>query len=152
VNARDDAGMTNFLSKFGLPTGEEIDEDTVRKIRRSFSDLLARAGSENKAAGMKAVNDAIARHQAYNLQPALHIDTDGRPQMMFRPQNLIGLMLMECSAVLLNDARFATCEHCKSAFLTGPLTWRRAHAVYCSDRCRVAAMRARNSKRPSKRK
>jgi hypothetical protein len=36
------------------------------------------------------------------------------------------------------------CDHCGGVYWTGHRTGRRSHAKYCSDRCRVAAMRARN--------
>jgi hypothetical protein len=41
--------------------------------------------------------------------------------------------------------KLARCANCNDGFLTGPLTGRRSHAKYCSDRCRVAAMRARQA-------
>jgi hypothetical protein len=54
-------------------------------------------------------------------------------------------MLMEVAMIVAHDVRVAECEHCGTVFLTGALTWRRAHARFCSDKCRVAAMRARQA-------
>lgn len=38
-------------------------------------------------------------------------------------------------------AETMTCGHCRDKYLTGPLTGRRSHSVYCSDACRKAAAR-----------
>ena len=146
VNARTDEDRASFFSRFGLPTGQEIEPDEIAQGQRGFKALLAKAGSEDAVQGLEAVNATLAKYRSFYLQPVLRLG-DGTPQMLLQPQTLVGFMLMEISAVLLNGARFTSCQHCGSAFLTGPMTWRRAHAVYCSDRCRVAAMRARNAKR-----
>lgn len=39
----------------------------------------------------------------------------------------------------------AACAHCGGSFWTGHRTGARSHAIYCSDRCRVAANRARKA-------
>ena len=65
--------------------------------------------------------------------------------MLLQSQTLFGFMLMETTMAIVHDARVAQCEKCGAVFLTGPLTWRRPHARFCSDRCRVAAMRARQA-------
>src|SRR3569833_1145357 len=74
----------------------------------------------------------------------------GSPRMVLKARSLMDTMLMECMAVAEHGARFAKCENCGDVFLTGPLTWRRSHARFCSDKCRVAAMRARNAKEESR--
>jgi hypothetical protein len=69
---------------------------------------------------------------------------DGKPQMLAQCDYLLDFMRMEIGMIALNGAKLVACEHCKNLFLTGPSTSRRIHAAHCSDRCRVAAMRARN--------
>ena len=66
-------------------------------------------------------------------------------RLSFDLTDLGNLMLREIVMVVEKDARLTYCQHCRKAFLTGSTTGRRSHAAYCSDRCRVAAMRARNS-------
>ena len=45
----------------------------------------------------------------------------------------------------MHGAKLATCEHWRCISHWSALNAaRRSHAKYCSDRCRVAAMRARN--------
>jgi hypothetical protein len=70
-------------------------------------------------------------------------DADAKPQMLVQCKNLLDFMRMETSMVALEGAKIASCAHCPNIFITGAATTRRAHAIYCSDRCRVAAMRKR---------
>ena len=65
--------------------------------------------------------------------------------MLLECPHLTQFMTMEIAMIAMHGAKLGTCEHCGAVFLTGPLTGRRSHAKYCSDRCRVAAMRARNA-------
>jgi hypothetical protein len=76
------------------------------------------------------------------LEAALQL-RDDKPQMLLRCKNLLDFMRMEVAMVALEGAKLATCERCPNLFLTGSSTSRRSHATFCSDRCRVAASRAR---------
>ena len=73
-------------------------------------------------------------------------DTDSE-RLTLHPENLFGLMALEVALAHEAGATATACEHCGKFFLTGPLTGRRSHSKYCSDRCRVAAMRKRNARR-----
>jgi hypothetical protein len=64
--------------------------------------------------------------------------------LLFACDSLETFMIMEIAMAATLGAKLGECDHCGDAFLTGPLTGRRSHAKYCSARCRVAAMRARN--------
>jgi hypothetical protein len=137
VNAHDDEARASFLGAFGFLYGQTYDlhpRDEVVTYQRHMRKLLASAGSDepNEA--------AINKFLRGDLVPVLA----GR-RLSFALHSLVGVMLREIVMVAEKDARFTTCQHCKKAFLTGPTTGRRSHAAYCSDRCRVAAMRARNS-------
>jgi hypothetical protein len=145
INARDDTQRASFFSRYGL-WAPEIDASDVRESQQRFRALLRLAGGKDQTAAVESVNAAIASHRSFNLQPEFDL-ASGSPRMLLKAQSLLGFMLMESAMVAAHGARFATCEHCAAAFLTGPLTWRRAHARYCSDKCRVAAMRARNADR-----
>jgi hypothetical protein len=147
VNARTDEERVAFLSRFGLTVPKaEIKRSDVLTSQRQLRGLLAIAGGEDKAAAIEAVTGAVGSHGSFNLQPALDLAGErGAPRMMLQIPTLLGLMLMETAMAASNDAKFAACAHCEAVFLTGPLTWRRAHAKFCSDKCRVAAMRARKA-------
>jgi hypothetical protein len=77
-----------------------------------------------------------------SLMASFHL-RDGKPQMLAQCNRLLDFMRMEIGMIALEGAKLITCEHCRNLFLTGPGTSRRIHATHCSDRCRVAAMRAR---------
>jgi len=65
--------------------------------------------------------------------------------MLLKTKTLRSFMVMEMAMIVGHGVLAHKCENCATIFLTGPLTWRRAHARFCSDRCRVAAMRARQA-------
>lgn len=152
-----------FFGRFGLDTrysrhlwGEPFEPplDWVTGIRRDnvlnhqsqLKALLRRAGGDDRAAAMAAVNSAIASRSGFNLRPTFHLaGARGAPRLLLKSESLLGFMLLETAMIVAHGARVAECEKCGDFFLTGPLTGRRSHARFCSDRCRVAAMRARNA-------
>jgi hypothetical protein len=71
--------------------------------------------------------------------------SEGSMRFVLKADTLYDFMVMEVAAIHEAGASATSCEHCHRMFLTGPLTGRRSHARYCSDRCRVAAMRVRNA-------
>ena len=68
---------------------------------------------------------------------------NGKPQLLLESNELHDFMILETQLIALEGAKVVVCEHCGNLFLTGSGTGRRIHAVHCSDRCRVAATRAR---------
>ena len=71
---------------------------------------------------------------------------DGRtPRLVLAAESLLDYMTMECAFVAMVGARTAACKNCGDFYLTGPLTGRRSHSLYCSDKCRMAAMRKRQA-------
>jgi hypothetical protein len=151
ANARDDEARRRFLSDYGLLLpGSEVERGEILDTQTYFRRLLAQAGS-GKTEKVSAVNTALASHRGFALAPSLDLagGTDA-VRLSLKPQSLLAFMLMEVAMVALHGARLATCNHCGEMFLTGPLTWRRSHARFHADRCRVAAMRARNAERAAK--
>jgi hypothetical protein len=163
VNATDDEGRQLFFGRFGLigltrfwheRSGRQwlhgsapgIRRDDILKDQSWFRKLLQNAGGEDAAAATTAVNSALAKHREFNLQPTIQLTGPrGTPRLLLKSDSLLGFMLMETAMVVAIGVRLAECEQCGTLFLTGPLTGRRSHARFCSDRCRVAAMRARNA-------
>lgn len=76
------------------------------------------------------------------LDVQLNTETE-RPEIVHRVLTLSDLMRAEIVLAYQAGAAFGRCQHCSKGFLTGYLTGRRSSSVFCSDRCRVAAMRAR---------
>lgn len=80
-----------------------------------------------------------------SLRPSFEEFGDEGLRLVLHPDSLASFMAMEVALAHEVGAVSTTCAHCRNYFLTGPLTGRRSHAKYCSDRCRVAAMRKRNA-------
>jgi hypothetical protein len=159
INAREDAERIRFLSKFGLLHHEGPYPDALPRkhpgvtgqpyehLVRAQDEFRGNLDSINhlKQAELLAEINKSFESGPPNLQPWLDLATaKGTPRMLLRCKSLGDFMHMEAVTAAVLGAKMATCEHCGAAFLTGPLTGRRSHAKYCSDRCRVAAMRARN--------
>lgn len=146
INARKDADRIAFFSSFGLlyPPGPESGL-TVVGHQMTCRNFLARAGGPDQVEALRSVNDSIEQMlHGVDLRPIFDLGgAGGAPRMLLKCRDLMQFMVMEIAMVATNGARFAECEHCGDAFLTGHLTWRRSHAKYCSDRCRLAALRAR---------
>jgi len=151
VNARDD--LVPFLSKYTtgsfrgvsqLPTFYDVGyayspirlQNDLREI------LLLAGGGEPIDALIRVTSERPATLDPIDLSPAFHLER-GKPRMLLRCTELTTFMQMEIAMVALEGAKVVTCEHCHNLFLTGPSTSRRSDATFCSDRCRVAAMRAR---------
>jgi hypothetical protein len=62
-------------------------------------------------------------------------------------QDLAGFMALEVASGIEAGAKGKFCGHCRKFFLYGPKTGNRSHAIYCAEKCRAAAMRARNAKK-----
>jgi hypothetical protein len=165
VNATDGARRKLFFGRFGLlsptkgwherltkqfiyhgPTGliqNDILEDQYR-----FQKLLKQAGGDDPTAAITRINLALETFDDFKLRATFPLTgPEGAPRLVLKSESLIGFMLMETAMVATHGARLAACKHCDTQFLTGPLTGRRSHARFCSNKCRVAAMRARQAEK-----
>jgi hypothetical protein len=165
VNATDDRKRQLFFKQFGL--GTPVDHTIwnrpyrarlvlARALKRSdtlehqskYRELLHIIGGEDRIAAMTAINSTIGNRVGAenNLIPTFHLaGPHGTPQLLLKSASLLGFMKMEMAMIASNGARVGECEKCSAMFVTGPMTGRRSSAIYCSDRCRVAAMRARQA-------
>ena len=143
VNARDDEARAEFFARFGFlyKNHDEQPRPDALEDQKTLRRLLTVVGTEERDKAIEHVNRALGKSMGFALTPRL----DGEGRLSLHPQSLLGLMLMEAAMIVERGARLTSCDNCGVAFLTGPTTGRRSHAVYCSDRCRVAAMRARNA-------
>jgi hypothetical protein len=156
INAREDADRIKFFSKFGFLFAPKIihpasksrgsDYDFVIATQKELRDFLIKATGPDQVEALQALNSSLERYGPINSQPYFDLaGAAGAPRILLKFSELMHFMVMEVAMIARHGAKLATCEHCGAVFLTGPLTGRRSHAKYCSDRCRVAAMRARNS-------
>ncbi|MER8653456.1 hypothetical protein [Mesorhizobium sp. M0847] len=138
------AGYGAFLSRFGMLTDEnEMHIAEVDDQANIFTVGLALStNTENTADRARDANHFLKR---VHLTPGFEFDgPDALGQLVLQPDSLLGFMAMEVALAHEAGAALTSCSHCKKFYLTGPLTGRRSHSRYCSDRCRVAAMRKRN--------
>lgn len=143
LNAHDD--LVPFLSRYTagslVPIGPQAPAfskwNMLKFLQGDLRRHLTAAGGPNPLDALVALS-----HPVVDLHAVFRLEGD-KPQMLLRCEDLIGFMKMETALVALEGAKLAACEHCGNLFLTGSSTSRRSHATYCSDRCRVAAMRAR---------
>jgi hypothetical protein len=144
VNATTDAKRSEFFARFGLLNDSGVTLESVQVVQRNMLRLLTQAGSGDPVAARRAVDVSLARTKLSLSLQMIH-DEPARIALMMKVDGLDAFMRLEAAMVAINGARFTTCQHCGDAFLTGPLTGRRSHAKYCSDKHRVAAMRARRA-------
>jgi hypothetical protein len=155
VNAREDSELAKFFSGFGwLSSGEDgyygpgYGPDPLLEFvltaQKEFRNWLGSLGGSSALDALRTISSSYG-YGGIELEPEFDLSGEGgTPRMLLKCSNLANFMKMEIAMAAMHGAKLATCEHCGAVFLTGPLTGRRSHAKYCSDRCRVAAMRARN--------
>ncbi|TGS89483.1 hypothetical protein EN817_03845 [Mesorhizobium sp. M3A.F.Ca.ET.174.01.1.1] len=151
LNCRDDKDRAAFVARFGhvqsddgwlgfVPWIEHLQE--VMRVGLKWSSQTANTLHPQANSLM---NDVTAKRVSLRPSFELAADNANALRLVLHPDSLASYMVMEIALAHEVGAVATTCEHCGKHFLTGPLTGRRSHAKYCSDRCRVAAMRKRNS-------
>lgn len=151
-----DEGLLRFISRFGFLIGERnIASETIVMFRKAQKLVDPRGGFllfqdsdslwkwRRELRTLDAIVDLMM--PGVSLRPVFEMGENNTPQLTLIPDSLFGFMIMEIALAFEVGAKIAECERCHKLFLTGSLTGRRSHAKYCSDRCRVAAMRARNA-------
>ncbi|WEX77987.1 hypothetical protein PYH37_002831 [Sinorhizobium numidicum] len=150
VNARNIDALASFTSRFGMPAPPDYKADRewmlvplLESLREELEEGLQLTNADEDS-GRALWAERYLRNVSF--YPAFeHSEDAKRQKLVFKPSSLADLMFCEVAFALEAGAKLRHCEHCGSVFLTGHLTGRRASAVYCSDRCRVAALRAKNS-------
>ncbi|WP_155772395.1 hypothetical protein [Mesorhizobium loti] len=145
INTVSDEDLVAFVSRFGLPqklvTPFQVSVTSLETLKEDLGEVLGLGAFPDSVEKARHVNDVL---KYVSLAPSFEY-ADGRNKLVMRPTDLANLMMMEAVFAYEVGATLSRCAHCSKAYLTGPLTGRRSHAVYCSDRCRVAAMRKRNA-------
>lgn len=147
MNCRTDEECIAFINRFGPPNYIE-DKQALSNIKRLAEMLRLQAiftidkrlFRKDRAHFVNTVMSKISLRPSY-----VYSEPSGGGRLVLEAATLHDFLILEFAAIHEVGAVATSCEHCDRVFLTGPLTGRRSHAKYCSDRCRVAAMRARNS-------
>lgn len=150
INCSSDEERGGFISRFGFL---EREGDFLRGF---IPGLHIAQLSLADALSLPSLGIAPATDLANIVVQLMGFDVTLRPSfersgsggtlgLALHPDSLGSFLAMEIAMAHQMGAVAATCQHCGKIFLTGPMTGRRSHAKYCSDRCRVAAMRKRNA-------
>ncbi|MGI0525757.1 hypothetical protein [Rhizobium giardinii] len=146
INCRSAGNYIAFLSRFGPLDGGDLVNLKSLIFRAYAFRYNALFTIDNRSAPQERMRFLNTVMKDISLRPTfLSLETTGNGQLVLEAATLDDFMVMELAAIHEAGAVATSCEHCRKAFLTGPRTGRRSHAKYCSDRCRVAAMRARNA-------
>jgi hypothetical protein len=167
-------GMAGFLGRYGFPTALPVSglfrgfesKMRLKSLQKRQRRLLRIAGGVTPTLAVQIVNETLA-HRKFDISSLYGISGpiakpaqlrllpkleyprephDGEtPRLVLAAESLFDYMTMECAFVAMVGARMAACKNCGDLYLTGPLTGRRSHSLYCSDKCRVAAMRKRQA-------
>jgi hypothetical protein len=144
LNARSLDDMIAFHGRFGMRgSADTASLDQCFQERDNLANFLACSTASQIGEATEIVNTVLS---TVRLRPTVDFAGSGKmPNITLHPASLWQFMAMEVATAASCGAELAQCENCGKLFLTGSLTGRRSHAKYCSDRCRVAAMRKRNA-------
>lgn len=143
VNAHRENSLLDFLSRFGRLSANPMYRLEVElEARLLLTHLLSSTthfAHEPVKDRVRWVNEMLSHA---DLKASFDYAGPGQSaQVVLHPQDLLGLMAMEVALAHEAGAVVGQCANCGKLYLTGPLTGRRSSAVYCSDKCRVAANR-----------
>jgi hypothetical protein len=150
LNSASASAIASFVGRFGL-LSKELERDrnslvNIESAREDIHDLFTFYSPDDPKKVLQWTNDRLKQAE---LELAFEL-VDGKRRLVYRAKDLKSLLFYECAIALDVGAVLARCAHCGSAFLTGPLTGRRSHAIYCAEKCRVAAFRLKSPKTTSK--
>ncbi|MER9615570.1 hypothetical protein [Mesorhizobium sp. M0207] len=152
INCRGDDDLVAFLNRFGLPERltptanlDRVFMSVLVELKEDLEEVFRLNSHSKTVSRTQRANELLSR---VSLRPTFDFsESGGGDRLVLEPSSLGNLMAMEAAFAFQMGAILSHCARCSKAYLTGPLTGRRSHSVYCSDRCRVAAMRARNVKK-----
>ncbi|MEF2559044.1 hypothetical protein VQ044_23005 [Aurantimonas sp. C2-5-R2] len=150
VNTKTPEARIAFMERYGfLDEGivgadgiEEWPVEWVEDRHEGLCHALTKSFGKSVAEKSTDLNNLL---QSAPLKTSVEFAGDGKGRMVFHPKSLLHLMCLEVTTAAINDVDLARCANCNAAFFTGRMAHRRIDAKFCSDRCRVAAMRKRNA-------
>ena len=152
INCKSPQDFVEFVRDYGIPgpssydglDASETELSTLESVRDGIRRVMDKSVKGSPYECSSAYNSFVMSLRGTALKPLLAIwRNTSAPSLCFQPVNLYGYMAMEVAMAISSAAALRTCLHCSSAFLAGPLTSKRSNAYYCSNRCRVAAQRAK---------
>jgi|SRR5215471_10033643 len=153
-------GMLGFVNTYGpLDLGpDKFGPYEVKPGWRSYyMDFpLTHHGELRRAINQFEVHDLSALSQGFDrggvegggwglLRTKLRPLPENRIAIVWAPHSLIQFLWLQFALFAASEAKLFRCEQCGRPFLVGSQTGRRSKAKYCSNACRLAAFRERQS-------
>ena len=134
-----EAGILTFVNKYGLlwSRGKREEVEKFLTARRELKKLLVAKKRDDWDAASKWIE---ARPKAILLSAGIGYSKTDRPQLEFRPQNLIGLIVSRLIQDWSSGVKYEFCKRpgCGEYFYYGSGTDKRETADYCSPKCQNA--------------
>jgi hypothetical protein len=126
--------LKEWLWKWGLEA--QSDEERMLRFASGWAQTRINDAMSGRGAERQSLTSVrlLFNHERQGIR--LHIT----------PDTLLGAMWLQCARVLSENPTFKVCENCAKWFELSPDA-RRKHSKYCSDRCKVAAHRAKKKAR-----
>jgi len=151
---KDIDALCDFTAKYGLANQEFDAQGIIGEsctINRLFihRDFFGRLWNKIANGDLSSATEQFQRRKRPGAIRDMHLMSpdiafrNGRPSLSISIEGLTDFMLMETALVITGGGQVMRCQHCNTIFNTGPGTGRRNTALYCKNRCRVAAQRAR---------
>lgn len=148
--------VETFVQRWGLPiipAAKFNDEPswlsmkTLAQLVRRFREAIALASSGD----LVSLASHFTRHARVDTVIAYrHVNPGGPPEMFLECVNLASLAWCQIAQQATTNEEFRSCGWCGTHFVVAGREGHRRSRRFCSDRCRVAANRAkkRDSSRP----
>jgi hypothetical protein len=100
----------------------------------------------NPAKLIEHINGAVVGVSGLLVHPILRREPEeGRITMSFNPPDLMHAMWLQFAQHACSGARLFRCQRCSAPFPVGSGTARRSSAKFCSNACKVAAFKDRQT-------
>jgi hypothetical protein len=150
-------GMRYFCGRFGMPGGTVDDFAPTSRgpdfmQRGSINTLLSHQWNMRLVVNLYRngrASELVARWNSMKelgwFRTELQLGTEGRPQMVFAPLDLIQAMYFQLADAACSGSQLLRCERCSTPFVVGSGTGRRSSSKWCSNACKVAAYQERRA-------
>jgi hypothetical protein len=156
IAADSDDDLLEFMSRFGLLSEPEFGpagDGTYNLISKPAVAMQFEAAKSMQLAlhdtfHVSRAQPELAWQMFNRIRSSVRLELRPRsggypPRLVMRPRWLFDFLVAEAAMILSSDAKVVSCAHCAKFFTAGSASGKRRGAIYCSPRCRVAAVRAR---------
>ena len=144
VDLENDAGVSSFLERWGLPIIKDETKPAsmpvaeIHELVRNVRDAVAHV-SRHDEANFKIQFD---KHAFFAARP--RTDPKGKPAVFVECRDPAAMAWLQLAQRERINVEYRACGWCDAFFVVSGSEGHRRSRRYCSDRCRVAANRAKN--------